>query len=136
MSAPEKRRSAFLHKRLKKTPGISSIQLNEMTSEDVQRLVRGLQLHQIELEAQNEELRAVQVGLAQSRERYVDLFEFAPIAYLTLDKNGRILETNLAAHAMLGCDRRDLLSASLAKFIRPEYQEAWHLCLRAAFKTR
>src|SRR5262249_46386607 len=112
-----------------------STQLMKMTSEDVQHLVHGLQSHQIELEVQNQELRDTQVELARARDRYADLFEFAPIGYVTVDKNGRILETNMAADAMLGRDRKDLLSASLARFIRPEYQDEWHLWLRTAFKT-
>src|SRR5690242_20093409 len=78
-------------------------------------LVQQLQIHQVELKLQNEELRRTQVELALSRDRYTDLYEFAPIAYVTLDKRGIILEGNLMAAKLLGIERRSLWRANLAK---------------------
>jgi len=68
-------------------------------------LVRELRLHQGELEAQNQELRDVQGALEESRGRYADLYDFAPIAYLTFDRAGNVQELNFSAAAMLGQDR-------------------------------
>ncbi len=69
--------------------------LQELSTEDIQRLVHELRTHQIELEMQNEELRRAQIELEESRNRYSDLYDFAPIGYFTFDKNGLILEVNL-----------------------------------------
>ena len=76
--------------------------------EDVQKLVHLLQVHQIELEHQNEELRITQNELEVSRNKYVNLFDFSPTPYFTLDVEGLIKEVNLSASKMLGIGRSKL----------------------------
>jgi PAS domain S-box-containing protein len=73
------------------------------------RLVHELQVHQVELEMQNRELREAQTRLEASRARYTELFDRAPIGYATVDRNGLILEINLTAAAMLRRPRELLL---------------------------
>ncbi|HLH31365.1 MAG TPA: PAS domain-containing protein, partial [Terriglobia bacterium] len=80
----------------------SRTDIQKMSSADVQELVYELQIHQIELELQNEALREAQVELVESRDRLSDLYEFAPVGYVTIDQNGKILECNLTAATMLG----------------------------------
>nr|WP_295413271.1 EAL domain-containing protein [uncultured Thiodictyon sp.] len=68
-------------------------------------VVQDLQIHQIELEQQNRELRAAQQALEESRDRYADLYDFAPVAYATLTRQGRITQMNLTAAQLLGVER-------------------------------
>jgi PAS domain S-box-containing protein len=77
------------------------------------RLLHELRVHQIELEIQNRTLREAQEQLETSRERYIELFDFAPMAYLTLEEDGRIVEVNIAAARMLGFDRSSLIGRRL-----------------------
>ncbi|MDD5058687.1 MAG: ATP-binding protein [Sideroxydans sp.] len=85
-----------------------------------------LQVHQIELEMQNDELRRVQLALEESRDRYVELYEFAPIGYLGLNSNGVIEEINLTGAALLGIERGKLISRGFAPFVASEDKDAWH----------
>ncbi|TRZ69171.1 MAG: PAS domain S-box protein [Rhodocyclaceae bacterium] len=73
------------------------------------QLLHELQVHQVELEMQNEALRQKQLELEAARNRYVDLYEFAPVGYLTLTAEGLIAELNLTATALLGAARKNLL---------------------------
>ena len=73
--------------------------------DDIQRLLSLLQVHQVELEHQNEELRIAHEELEVSRNKYVNLFDFSPTPYFTLDPEGIIKESNLSASKMLGVNR-------------------------------
>ena len=66
---------------------------------------------------QNEELRRTQMELEAARDRYVDLYDFSPAGYLTLDTHGTIVEANLRAGTLLGINRNELIGQSLARFI-------------------
>lgn len=105
---------------------------NAATAKRLKSLIHQLEVHQVELNIQNEELRRAQVELAVSRDRYTDLYEFAPIAYVTLDKRGRILEGNLMAATLLGVERRSLLRTDFARFVTSTSQDEWYLHRRAA----
>ena len=91
--------------------------VSAMPVKEVQQLVHELQVHQIELEMQNEELRRTQVELEATRERYVDLYDFSPAGYLTLDTQGTIVEVNLRAETLFGINRKELIGQSFTRFI-------------------
>jgi PAS domain S-box-containing protein len=97
-----------------------------MSGTDLQGLVHELSVHQIELEMQNEELRRSQEQLEESRTEYADLYDFAPVGYLTFDAKGLISRANLTACGLLGIERSLLLKKPFAIFIHPESRDLFH----------
>ena len=105
-----------------------------VSSEDAQRLLHELEVHQIELELQNEELRHAQAEIETSKARYFDLYDFAPIGYFTLSEKGLIIEANLTACSLLGVARNKLLNFPLSRFILADDASIYHLHLNKLFE--
>ena len=87
---------------------------------DVRALLHELQVHQIELEMQNEELLRAQVATQEVSDKYQDLFDFAPVGYFRLDEQGRILAVNLAGAALLGLDRSAAVKQRFGQYVATE----------------
>ena len=99
----------------------------KVTSTNTQNaLLHELQVHQIELEMQNEHLQQAQNAVAQSRDRYIDLYEFSPIGYFTLTGDGLMCEVNLKACAMLGVERKNIMQRRFAQFIAEADKDRWY----------
>ncbi len=98
-------------------------------------LLHELQVHQIELEMQNEALRQAQVTIEQSRDRYVDLYEFAPVGILTATSDGLIAKVNLTCSAMLRKERKKLLNQRFDLQLLPEDRDRWHRQARLALQS-
>jgi PAS domain S-box-containing protein len=92
------------------------------TNVDARALREERQLHQIELERQNEELRRVRAVAEEASENYRDLFDFAPVGYFLWDANENIVEVNLAAAMLLGLDRSDVVRKRFSQFVAIEYR--------------
>src|SRR5574341_596721 len=92
-------------------------------------------MHQIELEMQNEELRRMQSELEDSRNRYSDLYDFAPIGYFTFNENGNIIEANLTGTDILGIERSFLIKKPFSRYIDFSSKDAFYLHLRKVFRT-
>ena len=84
---------------------------------EVKNLYHDLEVYQVELEMQNRELRDKQQEIELARDNYADLYEFAPVGYLTLDDKGIIRSINLTATAMLGYNRNQLLGKPFSVFL-------------------
>jgi len=110
-------------------------EIAQMPGPDVQTLVQELQVHQIELEMQNDQLRRTQQQLERARDRYIELYDFSPVAYLTLNANGEILEANLLAGELFGLDRARLIHQKFTRFIPAGAQDAFYLLFRQVFNT-
>jgi PAS domain S-box-containing protein len=91
--------------------------LRRIPPEDVQGLLHELQVHQTELEMQNDELRKAQGEIEESRSRLADLFDFAPIPYFTFDGSGMIIEVNFKGAELLGLERAALIGKAFTLFV-------------------
>ncbi len=98
-------------------------------------LVHELQVHQIELEMQNEELKRARLVAEEALEKYSDLYDFAPIGLFTLDEQGRILESNLTGASLLGVERRNLSKKSFRRFVAPKDRPNFDDFCKKAFET-
>ena len=108
----------------------------DLSFEDTKRLVHELKVHQIELEMQNEALRQAQIELMKTYEKYIDLYDFAPVGYLSLDENGTILEANLTMAKQLGIERASLIGRRFMKFVASSEKQAFRTHLAQMFKAR
>lgn len=104
-----------------------SVQVDENLSlQRYDELLHELRIHQIELEMQNEELRRAHIALEASRAHYVELYDFAPVGYLTLTAEGIIAEINLSGANLLGMERKYLVNRRFARFIADEDKDRWY----------
>ena len=92
---------------------------------DARALVHELQVHQIELEMQNEELQSARAAAEEASEKYGDLFDFAPVGYFLWDAEGRILEINLAGAALVSLDRNAVIEKRFGQFVAMEHRPAF-----------
>ena len=98
-----------------------------------ERLIEELQIHQIELEMQNDELRRAWEEAETAKARYTDFYDFAPAGYLALDAGGAILEVNLPGAALLGVERAGLVNRSFFQFVWDGDRAAFRGFLERAF---
>jgi two-component system, cell cycle sensor histidine kinase and response regulator CckA len=108
----------------------------KLSPEKAQAMLQELQVHQIELEIQNEQLRQTQAELEAAVTKYADFYDFAPVAYLTLDARGLILEANLTAATMLGVERRRLLRSPVTNYIVKEDRKICFRHRKELFETQ
>ena len=107
---------------------------DEPPARSATELLHELQVYQIELEMQNDALRQAQLALEESRDRYVDLYEFAPVGYLSLSSKGLIERINLTGAKLLGEDRAKLLRQRFASFVAKECRDRWYELFLSSMK--
>jgi len=103
---------------------------------EARRLLHELRVHQIELEMQNDELRSAREQLEGSRARYFDLYDLAPVGYVTLSEAGLIVEANLTSASLLRVPRTALRGQRLSLFVLSEDEDVYYFLLNNLSKTR
>ena len=109
--------------------------LASLSPEATQAMLQELQVHQIELELQNEELRRAQAELDASRARYFDLYDLAPMGYCTVSEPGLIVEANLTLATRLGVARGALVAQPFSRFILKEDADIFYLLRKQLLAT-
>ena len=102
---------------------------------DALGLLHELQVHQIELEMQNEELIQARADLEDVLQLYTDLYDFSPVGYLTLGSDGTIHQLNLAASYLLNVDREVIINQRLGLFISPQSQSSFNDLFERVFTS-
>ncbi|GEM_PF-1700229 len=108
----------------------------DLTVSGREKLLHELEVHQIELEMQNEELMAARQAARLALEHYEDLYDFAPLGYFSLSEAGDILEANLAGSQILGPDRLHLINHSFVSFLDSGYRANFQQFLDDVFTSR
>jgi PAS domain S-box-containing protein len=108
------------------------VRLREKSPDDPEEVLQELRIHQIELEMQNDQLRRTEQELEQSRHKYADLYDFAPIGYFSLDKNGIVTEANYTGCQMLGVEKSRLINKPFHSYVDKDSQNQYYLHRKAA----
>jgi diguanylate cyclase (GGDEF)-like protein len=106
-----------------------------VTETEALRLLHELQVHQIELEMQNEELLQVREDLELALRQYIELYDFAPVGFATLTQDSTILNSNLAFSYLLGRERKTLVNRRFGSFVAIEYQTSLYVFLDKMFSS-
>lgn len=105
---------------------VESFAPEKSTAQAMDILVHELMVHKIELEMQNEELQRSNNAMEESRDHYVNFYEFAPVGYITLNRDGLINEINLTCCVLLGVERFRIMSRHLSNYVAPQDKDRWH----------
>ena len=110
--------------------------IDKIPPTDIKQLIEDLQVHQIELEMQNDELRRLQQDLENERDKYSDLYDYSPVSYFTINEKGIILEANLTAAATVGVERGLLIGSPFSDFIVGDDQDIFWVHRKKLFETK
>ncbi len=102
---------------------------------EMDELIHELEVHQIELEMQNENLIESQITLEKSQREYYLLYDFAPLSYLTINEKGLITRLNLKCSEILGTTRNRLINSAFTRFIAPPYKKIFNEHCQEVKKT-
>lgn len=120
----------------RKSEADSPESLSTPSVEESSWMVHELHVHQIELEMQNEELRRTHAELEKENQKYLNLYDFAPVGYCTLSEHGQIMATNLTATTMLGMTRNNLIGQQITCFICDEDQPTFTREMKQLFTSQ
>jgi PAS domain S-box-containing protein len=124
-----------LRKQAETRLALSPEPLATLSPDETRDMLHELRVHQIELEMQNEELRNAQAEIEAGRARYFDLYDLAPVGYVTVGEKGLVLEANLTAASLMGVTRDSLVRQPLTRFILKEDQDLYYRLHKELFET-
>jgi len=101
---------------------------------DAMGIIHEVSTYRVELDMQNDELQKTQLEFEESRDKYLNLYNLAPIAYLTIDKDDTILEANITCIELFGVNN-NLKGLILSKFITSKSQDVFYLHRQKVFET-
>jgi PAS domain S-box-containing protein len=114
---------------------IYSNHVDNMSIDELRHVIEELKIHRIELEIQNQELLDTQEKIEKSRQNYSDLYDFAPVGYLTLNHDGKIMKANLTATKIIDVPRASLIGTFIYRYVVNEDRNSLYLHLRKIFKN-
>ena len=126
---------ALRRKAEEKAKTMEPLSLSTQNPEKIKQMIHELQVHQIELEMQNEELRRAQNQIEIDRLRYFDLYDLAPVGYCTISEKGMVSEVNLTLAKMLSEDRHVMINHPFSTYILREDQDIYYLFLKRLLKN-
>jgi PAS domain S-box-containing protein len=128
--------SDLLRQRAEQMLKYASADVAQLSTEAIQRIIQDLNVHQIELELQNEELQQTYAELKEARDKYADLYDFAPIGYITTSTAANIiLSANLTFCRIIGVDRTILIGKRITRYIDREFMDTYYLHQKEAIRT-
>ena len=133
---PKSKQASELRKKAEDKLKAKMLTPEKITDADIRELIHELQVYQIELEMQNEELLKAQVQIEESLQKYYDLYDFAPIGYLTLDEKGLIQEANLTAADLLGIEGGLLINTLFYHYINTKDRDIFYLHLKKVSESK
>jgi PAS domain S-box-containing protein len=132
----EQKQLSELRKRAEKKIERRISSFDEQPSADLEQVLHELEVHQIELEMQNEELRRAFLELEESQRRYLDIYEFAPIGYFVFDINGFITEVNLTGASLLGGERSRYINTPFSRYVERHDRDRFNLYFRQVLEKQ
>ncbi len=115
---------------------LQNLVIDKLSEDDVRKMAHTLQVSHIELEMQNNELRKIQKALEEETLKYTNLYDFAPVGYLTFSLDSNILELNLKGSEIIGRDRKFLIGTNFYQFILKEDRDVFYNHLYHIFKKK
>lgn len=118
---------------------MADIDIAALSEAEIKQIIQDLAVHRIELEMQNDELQRANKDLEDAKRSYVELFDFAPVGYLTLDQEYRTTRVNLTFARLIGLPRERLMNMAFTECICPDFQDVFHFAIRkltAAYETQ
>jgi two-component system CheB/CheR fusion protein len=104
----------------------SLMNFDNYSLKDIKSLIHEIQVHQVELEMQNDELRRAQESIKKTEEKYDYYYNFSPVAHVNIDENGYILNSNFTFDKMIGKSKDDLLRTDFNNLVEWDDRDAFY----------
>ncbi|WP_460528200.1 PAS domain S-box protein [Chitinimonas naiadis] len=114
---------------------LSSLTPPSTDTRPAEALLHELLVHKVELELQIDELQKAQSAMEEARNRYEDLYDFAPVGYITLSPENRLSEINLTGASLLGFNRNIMINQHFSTHVAPRDRERWSNLFMSMMKS-